>query len=576
MTQHGGLSFMKSLFFGLLRPELVHPFPRQTEEERETTRMILESYREFAEAHLDGGRFDREHAVPKEIREQLAELGILGLTIPEEHGGAGLGYTTYCRVMEETNRHCASTAVILGGHQSIGIKALLLHGNETQKREWLPKLATGEWMAAYALSEPQAGSDPASLQTRADEQPDGSYLLTGQKIWCTNGGFAEFVTVFAKTDDGAGGLKVTCFVVTPAEMAHGFRRGAEEKKLGLRGSSTTQLFFDQCRVPASSILGEKGKGLKVAFEVLNYGRTSLAAGCAGASKRVLEEAARHARERVQFGRPIADFELVQEKLAEMASDIYSVETIAYLTTAMADRGEDDFSLEAAACKVFATEAHWRVANHGVQIAGGIAYVEEYPYERFLRDARINMIFEGTNEILHHFIAMNGLKAPGQALAELGRATQDFGPGTLFDYAHAHFPSTAGDGSRFPGVSEELAEEVHEAEQAVRILGDETAAALVAHGRAIADRELVQERLAQAAMNLYVAFACLSRCDAGLRSGGLDARSDETAVARRAIRDALARTRRSLAAMGSNDDDLTRRVAKIATAQGDGWAFGLVP
>lgn len=566
------LSFLKALAFGVIQPELVFPYPRQSPEERELTAQLLEAYREFARDHLDGGRFDREHRVPEEIRAQLGEMGILGLTIPEEHGGAGLGYTTYCRIMEETNRHCGSTAVIIGGHQSIGIKALLLHGTEEQKAAWLPKLATGEWFAAYALSEPEAGSDPASMSTHAVEQPDGSWLLTGQKIWITNGGFANFMTVFAKTDEGEAGPKVTCFVLTPDEMKEGFRRGAEEKKMGLRGSSTTQLFFDSCRVPASNILGERGRGLKVAFEVLNYGRTSLAAGCAGASKRVLEEAARHASERVQFGQPIASFELIQAKLAEMASDIYSTETIAYLTTGMADRHDEDFSVEGAACKIFATEAHWRTCNHGVQIAGGIAYVEEYPYERFLRDARVNMIFEGTNEILHHFIAMNALKAPGQALAALVKAGQAPGADALFE---AGLRLAGAGGRSFGKVEAPLAGEIAGLEAATADLGAAVARSLVRHGQDIAARQLVQERLAQALLNLFVGFACVSRADMTFRERGEAGSRDEMIVARKAIRDALGRVHAVLARNEDHDDDLVRDTSRLMAAS-PAWGFGLVP
>lgn len=569
MTRAAAPYFLESLFFGVLRPELVHPFPHPSEEERETASMILETFREFAKDRLDGGRFDREHAVPAEVRRGLGELGILGLTIPEEHGGAGMNYTTYCRVMEECNRYCGATAVVIGGHQSIGIKALLMHGTDEQKREWLPRLATGEWMAAYALSEPQAGSDPASMECVAELAGDGSYVLSGQKIWITNGGFADFMTVFAKTDDGKGSRKVTCFVLTPAEMAHGFRRGAEEKKMGLRGSSTTQIFFDSCRVPAKNILGEKGRGLKVAFEVLNYGRTSLAAGCVGASKRMFEEASRHAAERVQFGKPIASFELVQAKLAEMVSDIYAAESIVYLTTALADRGDVEFSIEAACCKVFATEAHWRVCNHAVQIAGGIAYVEEYPYERFLRDARVNMIFEGTNEILHHFIAMTGLRGPAAALADLGPKAA--GEDVLAEWARARI----GGGGDLAGVSGSFRAEAEEIVRGVRALGSAVAQALATHGAAMAAREFVQERLAEAAMNLYVAVACLCRIDSVLRARGEAEGTSEVVVARRSIRDALGRVRRQFADLEGAGDDLTRKVAEIAVGS-RAWAFGLRP
>lgn len=562
------LSFAKGLFHGWLQPARVRPFPRLSEDDAETAQMLVDSYREWADEALDGAAFDREHAVPASVRDGMAELGILGLTVPEEYGGAGLGYSIYCRVMEETNRRCGASAVVLGGHQSIGIKALLMYGTEEQKAAWCPKLAAGEWHAAYALTEPEAGSDPAALRTTADPTEDGEhYVLNGQKIWITNGGFANFMTVFAKTPMEDGKSKITCFVLTPDELGAGFTRGAEEQKLGLRGSSTTQLFFDGVKVPAKNILGVKGKGLKVALEVLNYGRSSLAAGCAGASKQALEAAAQHAAERVQFGKPIAEHGMVAEKLAEMAADTYASESIAYLTVGMADRDEPDFSIEAAICKVFATEAHWRTCNHAVQIAGGIAYVDEYPYERWLRDARINMIFEGTNEILHHFIALAGLKAPGQALAA-GAA----GPAGLREHALQLGGGEDAAGS-FADLHEAVAPELSPLETLVEAFGEAVHEALAEHGPAIVDAQLVQERLAAVAIDLYVAFACLSRIDIELQARGAEGCAGELAVATKAIRDATRRARRRLEDEASHDDELTTRVAGLVAGQAS-WPFQL--
>ncbi len=562
------LSFAKGLFHGWLQPARVRPFPRLSEDDAETAQMLVGAYAEWADETLDGAAFDREHAVPESVRDGMAELGILGLTVPEEYGGAGLGYSIYCRIMEETNRRCAASAVVLGGHQSIGIKALLLNGTEEQKAAWLPKLASGEWHAAYALTEPEAGSDPAALRTTAEPTDDGeSYVLTGQKIWITNGGFANFITVFATTPAGEGKRKITCFVLTPDELGEGFTRGAEESKLGLRGASTTQLFFDGVKVPAKNILGVEGKGLKVALEVLNYGRSSLAAGCAGASKQALEAAAVHASERVQFGKPIAEHGMVAMKLAEMAADTYASEAIAYLTVGMADRDEPDFSLEAAICKVFATEAQWRTCNHAVQIAGGIAYVDEYPYERWLRDARINMIFEGTNEILHHFIALAGVRDPGQALAA-GAA----GPAGLREHASELGGGEDAAGS-FADLHEAVAAELPPLETLVEGFGEAVHESLSSLGPKIVEAQLVQERLAAISIDLYVAFACLSRVDASLQEKGAEACTDELAVAVKAIRDAARRAHRHLEDHAANDDELTTRVAASIAGQGS-WPFPL--
>ncbi|MEM7248843.1 MAG: acyl-CoA dehydrogenase family protein [Acidobacteriota bacterium] len=544
------VSFAKGLFLGQVQPDLITPFPTVSEEERETARMLLDSYQEFAAEQIDGGRFDQEHAVPASVREGLGELGLLGLTIPEEHGGAGLTYTTYCRMMEETNRHCGSVAVVLGGHQSIGIKALLLFGTDEQKERWLPKLATGEWMAAYALTEPQAGSDPAALETMAVPSEDGSsYTLTGQKIWITNGGFADFMTVFAKTPTESGKQAISCFVVTPDEMASGFSRGAEEDKLGLRGSSTTQLFFDGMKVPAENLLGPPGKGLKVALTVLNYGRASLAAGCAGSSKTILAAAAKHCSERVQFGRPIAEFEMIQSKLAEMMSLTYAMETISYLTVGMADRGDADFAVEAAICKVFATEAHWVNCNHAVQVAGGIAYVSEYPYERFLRDARINMIFEGTNEILHHFIALTALRPVAENVGVEGAA--------------------------FPPVHAAVDGEVARLTELATRLGDEARRVVADDSRPLPDREHDQERVAAAGIQLYVGFAVAARLRASLAEKGEDGIGEELDIATKALRDARRAAEAVLSEEARADDELIGRVSRAATAHDD-WPLGLFP
>jgi len=276
--------------------------------------------------------------------------------------------------------------------------------------------------------------------SEADEHaayPDGTWLLNGQKQWITNGGIADFFTVFAKTEvevDGRTEDKISAFIVDWG--LEGFTRGPEEHKLGIRASSTVPLFFDDVVLPPDSQLGEAGKGFKLAMHVLNPGRLGLATGVVGGAKVVIKEAVKHARERRQFGRPIAEFELIQEKIARMTMDTYVTESMVYLTTGLVDRGDVDYSLESAICKVFASERGWEIINDGLQLMGGLGYVKGYPFERGLRDAHINLIFEGTNEILRLFIALAGMQAPGEYLKQLGRALR--GPikgfGFLADYA----------------------------------------------------------------------------------------------------------------------------------------------
>ena len=442
-------SFMKSVFYGVIPEELVFPFPEAGKEERENTALILESVREFAARHVDAAKIDREAKIPAEVLQGLKELGLFGMVIPSEYGGIGLSATSYARVMQEVGGLDGSLAVTLGAHQSIGLKGILLFGTEAQKRKYLPKLATGELVAAFALTEPSAGSDAAGIQTKAELSPSGdSYVLNGSKIWITNGSFADVFTVFARTSDTDSPNakpKITAFIV---ERGHGVKNGPPEHKLGIRGSETTEVFFEDVEVPAGNVLGEAGRGFKVAMEVLNSGRLGLAAGCVGSSKKLLKLAIERVNERKAFGRPIGEFGLIKDKIARMLTDVYALESMTYLTTGLIDAKVHDYSLESAICKVFGSETLWRVVNETLQIAAGIGYMQEYPYERMLRDARINLIFEGTNEILRAFIALSGMQGPGRQLSEVAKAMREpiKGFGLLSEFAiqkHARCSGASG-------------------------------------------------------------------------------------------------------------------------------------
>src|SRR5437868_6408329 len=428
-------SFMKSLFHGVIAEELIYPFPEMSRDERDNTAMIVDSVKRFIEANVDAAAIDRAQAIPDSVIHGMKELGLFGMIIPQEYGGIGLSSSSYARIVQEVAAYESSLAFTLGAHQSIGLKALLLFGTEAQKAEYLPKLASGEHVAAFALTEPSAGSDAAAIQTRAEPLPDGSgYLLNGSKIWITNGGFADVFTVFARTSPPEGGKpKITAFIV---ERAMGVKSGPPEHKLGIRGSSTTEVFFEDLKVPKKNVLGEVGRGFKVAMEVLNSGRLGLAAGCVGGSKRLIKMAVDRVQERKAFGRPIGEFGLIKDKIATMMADTFAMESMTYLTAGLVDGKVSDYSLESAICKVYASETLWRVVNETLQIAAGIGYMQEYPYERNLRDSRINLIFEGTNEILRCFVALSGMQGPGKELAEVVRAMREpiKGFGLLSDFA----------------------------------------------------------------------------------------------------------------------------------------------
>ena len=351
----------------------------------------------------------KNFAVTKGLLRKAGELGLLSVDVPEVYGGMGMDKVTSAVVAEATSK-LASFSVAFGAHVGIGTLPIVWYGTEAQKRKYLPKLATGEWIAAYALSEATSGSDALNCRTRAVLSKDGThYVLNGEKMWITNSGFADLFIVFAKSD----GEKLSAFLIE--RNTPGFSIGAEEHKLGIHGSSTCPLILADCRVPVENLLGEAGKGHHIAFNALNIGRFKLGAACTGGARQILQDAIQYAKERKAFGKSIAEFGLIQEKLAECAASVYAGESMVYRTIGMIDaalagldqsagdareieKRIEEYAVECSIVKVWVTDMLQMVANHDVQIHGGYGYVEEYPAERAYRDARINPIFEGTNEI----------------------------------------------------------------------------------------------------------------------------------------------------------------------------------
>ena len=378
-------SLVKHLFLGELPAALVLPYPVLAPDAREFLDMFRQSLARFAALKVDSRDIDKQHRIPPEVMDGLAELGLFGVRIAEEHGGLDLNMTQYVRLGADLSVLDGAVAILSGGHSTIGIKALQLYGTPEQQARWLPRLATGELKAGFALSEAGAGSDAQSLRCTARRQPDGSYVISGDKLWITNGGFADLLTVFVRTPDhprADGRPSISCFLV---ERAQGFRSGPEEDKLGIRGSSTTPILFEDVRVPAENLLGAPGDGFKIALHVLNAGRTGLAGGCLGEARFLLEEAVNYTAQRRQFDRPIGEFELIREKLGRCALDTHALECMTFLATGRIDAGARDVALESALCKVFGTETLWMVVNDAIQCAGGNGFTTDYPYERMLRD-----------------------------------------------------------------------------------------------------------------------------------------------------------------------------------------------
>lgn len=365
----------------------------QLTEEQEMLRKMVRDFAENEVAPTAAER-DEEERFDREIFNKMAELGLTGIPWPEEYGGIGADFVSYVIAVEELSRVCASTGVTLSAHLSLASWPIYKYGNEEQKQNFLRRLATGEALGAYALSEPGAGSDVVSMRMTAKEDGD-DYILNGNKVWITNGGVADIYIVFAKTDQDARHRGISAFIVEKG--TEGFSFGKKEKKLGIRSSPTTELIFENCRVPKENMLGKEGEGFKVAMTTLDGGRNGIAAQAVGIAQGALDAAVDYAKEREQFGKPIAHNQGISFKLADMATDVEASRLLTY-QAAWLESNKLPYGKESAMSKLFAGDAAMRVTTEAVQVFGGYGYTKDYPVERFMRDAKITQIYEGTNEI----------------------------------------------------------------------------------------------------------------------------------------------------------------------------------
>ena len=559
------LGFAKGLFFGRFNAPLLFPYPTLSREQEEETARAVAEVRRYCQEHIDAAAIDRNAEIPGEVVAGLARLGVLGMTAPNEYGGRGFSQLQYTRVMEVIGGHDASVAVFVNAHQSIGIRALLLFGTEEQRRRWLPPLVAGEKLAAFALTEPEAGSDASNVQTTATPTPDGrAYVLNGEKRYITNGAIAQVLTVMARTP-GAGPDKkkeITAFLVTPD--LPGFEVvEARMPKLGIRGTATARLAFHDMPVPKENILGAVGKGLKVALTVLDFGRTTFGASCTGAAKTCLRAMATHAKRRVQFGQPIAEFELVKKKIAYAAAHAFAMEATVAECASFIDRGFEDYMLETAMLKVWSTEALWQIVNDTVQIFGGKAYFTDEPYERMLRDARINQIGEGANDVLRAFIALVGIRPLAEHLKPVREALGHpvRGLGTILGFTGKHL-WTRVSSPDVPVQSRSLHRHAQELGRRIRDFHVSVIDMLRKHEESILFRQYVQERLADAACELYASSCTLSRLDHLLTNGNGNPEevARDVAAGRYYLRYANRRMRQLLAALYDNEDAETTATA----------------
>ncbi|HEX9127731.1 MAG TPA: acyl-CoA dehydrogenase family protein [Gemmatimonadaceae bacterium] len=570
-------SFTRGIFAGVVLDSLLFPYPRRLDErnadEARTVRRLIKSLREMEASLINSAKFDEEETIPENVIRAFAEIGMLGLTIPKKYGGLELSSSAYARVFETLSSIDPSLAVLVGVHCGLGSKAIVLHGNDQQKERYLPPLARGDFLAAYALTEPEVGSDAQNIKTTAILSKDGSHWrLNGRKIWIGNGHRAGVIATFAQASVERRGETVermTAFLIRP-DMA-GFKVVGTVHKLGIRGSTQAELSYDALEVPADHLLGAVGRGFGVAVHVLNAGRLTLAAGCTGGTKRTLKEMASYAEQRVQFGHPLADFEITQRKLSRIASEIYASDSMLGILASLVDRGDNDFSLEAACAKVFASEMVWRAADDMVQLAGGRGYVKPYPYERFLRDSRINRIFEGANEVLRLFIALNGIQAPAAALKEVGSALRRplRNLGLLGGYARSRVKLRLGQTSTLDiDLHDRLKKHKEYFEKHVSELGSATDRVVIRHREKIVDSQLMLERLANMAIDLFATAAVIARTQSLIDEQGIENCDREIALCDLFCIEAGRRFRENRSMLDSREegvDDTRRGIAGFARA-----------
>ena len=555
-------SFVKGLMFGEYLGQRLQPYPRVGQNEALTAR--VEELRGFCNERIDPVAIDRQADIQQSVVSGLAKLGILGACLPRSCGGLELPQAAYCRLLEVLGGHCASTALFVNAHHSIGPRAIVLFGTQAQQQRYLPKLASGEWISAFALTEPEAGSDAANVQSTATPTGDGKgFVLNGQKRWITNGGIAQVLTVMARTPGENGReSKITAFLVTP-DMP-GFQVVEKRmEKMGVRGTATARLAFKDMFVPRENVLGQIGKGLRIALTVLDFGRTTFGASCTGAAKFCFARSLEHTRTRVQFGQPLASFELVKAKLAAMRAGIFAMEACTYQTAAMMDAGEGDFMLETAMLKVFATETLWRILDDTFQLHGGLAYFTDQPFERMIRDHRINTIGEGANDVLRAFVALVGMRDVGLELQGVRNAIyQPLGNLTRLGSFAGRKLGALLVAPAVPVRNSELEPEAAELGRLIRSVGGNVQKLLVQHQMEIVDRQHQLGRIADAAIELYVSACVLSRLDALLRDQHQPDSAFRTDMEAGGyyLRTARRRIRHSLAALWDNDDEATNALA----------------
>jgi acyl-CoA dehydrogenase family member 9 len=561
------MGFIKNIFWGNFREELVFPFPEVSAEESARCDQMLAELDEYLRNEHPHHEIDQKQYIPEWAIKRLFDMGVLGMIIPKEFGGGGYGITSYNRVLERIGMSCGSTAVMVSAHQSIGCGALVLFGNEEQKRMYLPRMAK-DTLSAFCLSEPNVGCDAGGQETRCELSADGShYILNGEKKWATSGALSSLFTVMANQmvkdpETGKEKKKVTALICTPdMEGIDIFSRN--RSKCGIRGTWQARMRFNNVKVPRKNLLHKEGKGLNVALTCLNYGRCTLSAGMVGAGKAAYEQSVKWAQYRHQFDRPLADFEQVQEKIATMAAYCYAMDAMLYMTCGIVDRKDDDIMLETAICKVFCSEIGFRTVDHALQIMGGEGYMTENVVERLWRDSRINTIVEGANEVMHSFVFAYGSKQLGEymlgvkaaPMKNLGAAMQI--GSELFLGLRRGAPNISRLHPRLADFGRELAARVREFSHQVKMMFKE-------HEEKLITAQMIQYRLSWSVTWIHAMVCSLSKLDKAIREG-LDgaALEHDMAIVRHIMAIGGDEIDHALAALRRNTDKTMLAAAAVA-------------
>jgi acyl-CoA dehydrogenase family protein 9 len=571
-AQEGVSSFAKSLFLGEIHEELIFPWPEPDRAEQDKVRDLNSRIREYCTANYDPRQAEEERWIPDRVLRDLGEMGALGLYVDEAYGGQGLSQTGYARVFETIGQIDATLAIVLGVHQSIGFKGISLFGTDEQKERFLPDLAAGRKLAAFALTEPEAGSDAYHVQSRAVRQSDGSWVLNGEKRYIGNGSRADVITTFARAEIGGEDRHIALLLEKGME---GLEVGDRFDTMGLQANDLRRLYFKDVKVPAENVLGEPGQGFRVAMQILNNGRIGLGTGSVGGAKKLLDITIDHVKERRQFGRPLSDFELVQDKIGWMVSYLFGLESMCYLTCGLVDSGVPDYSLESAICKVSGTEFLWYAANRSLQLAGGEGYMRDRPYEKVLRDTRIYPIFEGANDVMRAFIALGGFKPVGEkleGLSELELSDPIGSIGVLIDYASDRIQREVRP-DKVTKAHEDLSEHADSVSEQVKQLAGVTEKLLRENRKGIVERQFQQKRLADNVADIFAQLALLSRVTSIFEDQGVEPSGQERFIADTFCRRASSRVRSRFDQIESNDDERMTAIAKLAYKRGSyGYAL----